>query len=126
MISYATYKLIHLAAAFLLFAAIGGAAVVHAANGGTKKTNVARRLAAIVHGVALFLILLGGFGMLARLGVKHDWIFPPWLWGKLVIWALMAFALTLPYRKPALAKPLLVAIPLAGAIAAWLAIFKPF
>lgn len=124
MISYAVYKLVHVAAILLLFTAVGGA-IVHAANGGRKSDSAAGRLTAIVHGVALFFILLGGFGMLARLGVKHDWLFPPWLWGKLVIWVLLAFAVVLPYRKPALAKPLVLVIPLIGAIAAFLAIFKP-
>jgi hypothetical protein len=34
--------------------------------------------------------------------------------------------LTLPYRRPALARPLLlVGLPLLGAAAAWLAVYKP-
>jgi len=125
MISYAVYKLVHVAAILLLFTAVGGA-IAHAANGGRKGDNTAGRMTSIVHGVALFFILLGGFGMLARLEVKHDWLFPPWLWGKLVIWVSLALAVVLPYRKPELAKPLLLVIPLIGAIAAFLAIFKPF
>jgi hypothetical protein len=124
MISYAVYKLIHVAAILVLFTAVGGV-IVHAANGGRKGDNAAGRLTAIAHGVALFFILLGGFGMLARLGVKHDWLFPPWLWGKLLIWVLLAFAVALPYRKPGLAKLLLLVTPLVGALAAFLAIFKP-
>ena len=125
MIGYETYKLIHLAAIFGLFIATGGAAI-HAANGGLKKSNVARGAVAALHGVSLLLILTAGFGMLARLGVKHDWLFPPWLWGKLIVWVLFAFALALPYRSPKLAKPMLVLAPLLGAAAAFLALFKPF
>lgn len=123
--SYTTYQFIHVVSLFALFAVAGGAAV-HAANGGTKQGNAARRMVSILHGLALLLVLTGGFGMLARLGIKHDWLFPGWLWVKIVIWAMFGLAIMLPYRKPELAKPLLVALPLLGAIAAYMVIFKPF
>ena len=70
--------------------------------------------------------ITGGFGMLARLSIKHDWLFPGWVWVKIVIWALFGLAITLPYRKPELAKPLLILLPLLGGVAAFMAIFKPF
>lgn len=125
MISYGVYKFLHLAAILALFLAVGGA-TVHAANRGLRSENAARGVLAALHGVSLLLILVGGFGMLARLGIKHDWLFPLWLWGKLVIWSLFAFAMILPYRRPRLAKPLILLAPLLGAIAAFLALFKPF
>jgi hypothetical protein len=49
-------------------AALGGAAI-HAANAGTREASPTRRLVSLAHGVALLLILTGGFGMLARLGI---------------------------------------------------------
>ena len=125
MIGYETYKLIHVLALFALFTVAGGAAV-HAANGGEKQSNQLRRAVAVIHGLALFFVLLGGFGMLARLNIKHDWLFPGWLWGKLVIWAIFGLAVTLPYRKPAMARVLLFLLPLVGGVAAFLALFKPF
>jgi hypothetical protein len=64
--------------------------------------------------------------MLAELDVVHDGLFPGWIWGKLVIWLLAAGLLTLPYRHPALARPLLFFLPVLGIAAASLAIFKPF
>jgi hypothetical protein len=125
MIGYETYKLIHLLAIFTLFAVAGGAAV-HSANRGLKQDNAARGAVAALHGLALLFVLVGGFGMLARLGIKHDWLFPGWLWVKLVIWTLFTFAITLPYRKPALAKSLLFILPLLGGVAAYMVLFKPF
>ena len=125
MFGYETYKFIHLIALFALFASAGGAAV-HAANRGTKQENAVRGLLSALHGLALLLAITGGFGMLARLSIKHDWLFPGWLWVKIVIWALFALAIALPYRKPELAKPLLILLPLLGGVAAFMAIFKPF
>jgi len=125
MIGFETYKLIRLLAIFALFAAAGGA-TVHAANRGFKQDNAARGAVAALHGLALLFILVAGFGMLARLGLEHNWLFPGWVWGKLVIWVLFGFAISLPYRKPTMAKRLLFLLPLLGAIAAFLALFKPF
>jgi hypothetical protein len=72
----------------------------------------------------VFLVLLGGFGMLARLGITHSG-FPGWIWVKLAVWAVVAAALFLPRRNPALAKPLLFALPVLGGLAAYMAIYKP-
>jgi hypothetical protein len=42
---------------------------------------------------------------------------------KLAIWVLLAGAVALPYRYPALARPMLVLLPVLGAVAAWIGIF---
>ncbi|MEP6591307.1 MAG: hypothetical protein ABJC19_08985 [Gemmatimonadota bacterium] len=123
MVPYAAYKVIHLLGMFLLFTVLGGIAL-HALNGGTRQSNVGRKLAGALHGIALFVILLGGFGMLARLGMVRGGL-PGWIWAKLVIWVLLGAFGTLPYRKPVLAKPFLIVLPLLGALAAIFAIYKP-
>jgi hypothetical protein len=105
----------------LVFVSLGGVSL-YALNGGAKADNKARRWVGAMHGVGLLLILVGGFGMLARLGVG----FPGWVWAKLVVFLLLAGALTLPYRKPELALPVFLALPFIGALAGFLAIFKPF
>ncbi len=119
------YKVIHIFGIALAFAAVGGLNVA-VVNGATKATNSARKLISAVHGTALFLLLLGGFGMLARLGLVQNHAFPGWLWGKIVIWVLLGGVIAVPYRKPELAKPLFIVTPFLAAIAAWLAIYKPF
>ena len=125
MFSHAFYNVVHILGIALLVTAIGGVAL-HALNGGTRASNAGRGLVGALHGVGALLILVGGFGMLARLGVKHGDGFPGWVFLKLVIWALLAAALFLPYRRPAFAKPVLLLAPLLGGLAAWAAIFKPF
>lgn len=122
---YNLYKVLHILGIALAFTAIGGVNVA-VANGATKATNAVRKLTSALHGTALFLLLLGGFGMLARLGMVQEHAFPGWLWGKIVIWLLLGGVTVIPYRKPHLAKPLLIATPLLAAVAAWLAIYKPF
>jgi hypothetical protein len=122
--SYEFYKVIHFYGILTLFTILGGIAL-HALNGGTREANTGRRLVAAFHGVSLFLILAGGFGMLARLGMAEvGW--PGWLLGKLAIWATLAVFGMLPYRRPALAKPALLLWPVLGAVAAWLVVVKPF
>ncbi len=124
MRTYEFYKVIHLAGMFLLFAVIGGVAV-YAANGGTKADNPARKLLAALHGTALFVVLLGGFGALARLGMAQGGL-PGWIYAKLAIWFVMAAALTAAYKLPQFAKAFLVVFPLLGALAGYIAIYKPF
>lgn len=124
MISYLGYKLIHLLGVIALFLALGGL-TFHAVSGGTR-SGASRKLVAITHGVALFLVILGGFGLLARIGVTHGTSWPGWVWTKLAIWLLLGAALALPYRKPELAKPLWFILPLLGGVAAYMALYKPF
>lgn len=115
------YRLIHLIGVFALYLSIGGL-FLHALNGGTKESNQNRKTVAITHGVAMFAVLLGGFGMLAtfqRAGIasSHD----PWVITKLVLWLLMGAMIAIPVRVPALARPLWLALPFVGGLAAWVA-----
>lgn len=123
MISYSVYRLVHLVGIILLFVVLGGLSY-SAARTGTAGA-VPRRLATILHGVALFIVLLGGFGLLARLGIVQGDAWPGWVWAKLAIWLLAGAAVVVPKRKPEWALGLFVLLPLLGGLAAWLAIFKP-
>ncbi|MEN9785186.1 MAG: hypothetical protein RLZZ299_450 [Pseudomonadota bacterium] len=116
MISYDVYRIVHFAGLFLLFLSFGGL-LVHVRNGGTREGNASRRWIAASHGAAMFLVLLGGFGMLARLGVHS---LPGWIHGKLTVWALMAAALAIPYRFPRAASALWFVLPTLALAAAWL------
>ncbi len=125
MVSYQAYKVVHLIGIFLTLAALAGLALA-AANGATKQTNPARRLIAVSHGLGLLVILVGGFGLLARLGVIHGSAFPGWVWAKLALWLAIGALVAVPYRRPDLARLVFVALPVLGGVAAWLAIYKPF
>ena len=116
------YKFFHVVAILTLFTVAGGTAL-YVANGGDKTGNKARKLVGILHGLALVVALVSGFGLLARLGLSFDSL---WIWGKVVLWLAFGVLVTLPYRYPALGKPFLWFLPLLGALAAYLALYKPF
>ncbi len=114
------YKILHILGVLLVFAALGGATL--RALAGTREEAPGRKLALVTHGVALLLILVSGFGMLAKLGYG----FPLWVWLKLAIWLVLGAAIALIRRMPQHATLFWFALPLLGAAAAYLAIYKPF
>ena len=70
MFSYEFYKVLHLTGLVLLFSGLVTLLtmkVVNAELGGSAK-----KFAFITHGVGLFLILLSGFGLLARLNLVRE------------------------------------------------------
>ncbi|EIE01263.1 hypothetical protein [Leptospira licerasiae] len=122
MISYPVYKLIHILGILFLFSAYGGLAL-HVLGGGTKE-NAPKKLIASAHGIGMTLILLGGFGMLARIGLLTS--FPGWVIAKIVIWLIFGGLLTAYYKKPEFAKILWFGLPVLGTFSAYLALYKPF
>ncbi|MDX1502117.1 MAG: hypothetical protein R3325_07125 [Thermoanaerobaculia bacterium] len=120
--SYETYKLFHVLGMLLIFFGLGGVAV-HAAGGGQRDDNPLRKALGAAHGVGLLLLLVAGFGMLARLQLSFA---SGWLWAKIAIWLVLGFATMLPYRSRSLARWSVVIFPLLGLAAAYLARFKPF
>jgi hypothetical protein len=117
------YLVMHIMGIVFLFTAMGGVAV-HAANGGTRKASNTRTLVAVLHGLGAVMILTGGFGMMARLGMMGQ-SFPGWLLVKLFIWVLLSGIILLPYRSASLAKPFFVGLPLLAGVAAYMALYKP-
>lgn len=116
------YKVLHLFGVFAIVLSLGGIGL-QAMNGGAWQ-HPKRGLLAATHGVGLLLALIGGFGMLARLGLVTG--LPGWAIAKLVIWVFMGGVLMIFKRKPALAKPMWFAVLLLAGVAAWLAVAKPF
>ena len=117
--SYNVYKVLHLTGVFMVFLSLGGAIVrsqVAQSNGGTKK------LVGIVNGIGLLISFVAGFGLMAKLGIGFD----GWIITKLLIWFAFGGSLALVNRKNDLATPVLVVAILLGALAAYLAIAKPF
>ena len=95
--SYEAYTLIHLSGVFLVLMALGALAV-HFFQGGTKESLRAKKMLYIGHGLGMFLILLGGFGMLARLGIHWPW--PTWIIIKFSVWILLGGLIALIPRYP--------------------------
>ncbi len=122
MISLDIYRLIHLAGIFFVLMGFG-ALILNAVSGGGREAPW-RKTAIITHGVGLFLVLLGGFGMLARLGIHWPW--PGWIIAKFAVWILLGGLVAVPRRAPGASKALWWVILLLAVIAAWIARAKPF
>lgn len=125
MLPYGFYKIVHLIGITAAWTALGALALHHA-NGGTKEGNRSRKSVSALHGIGLLLVLVGGFGMLARIGFRHGTNFPGWLWVKIAVWLVIGAAAALPARRPALAKPTLFVLPLLAGLATAMAVYKPF
>lgn len=121
---YAVYKLTHLLGIFVLLITLA-LPFMHMLRGGTRADFPRRRTLALTHGAASFLVLLGGFGMLARLGIVQGGL-PNWILVKLTIWLVLSGALALALRTTAGARAVLVGAPLLALLAAGFAIYKPF
>ncbi len=116
------YKLLHLTGVFMLIFSLGGV-IVHAINGGTKQSNKFRKGIMATHGIGLLLILFGGFGLLARLGLVSE--FPMWSVAKILIWLTLGGVIGVIYRKPASARSLWFFLIMLAVLAAFLGIYKP-
>lgn len=121
--SLAAYKVLHLLSAFLLFAALGGLTLAALDRSGNAARS--RKLAAASHGIALILLLVTGFGALARLAISNPALWPGWVWAKVVLWLVLGAALMV-RRFPGAAALLWWLWPILGGVGAWLALYKPF
>jgi len=115
--SYSFYTLLHIVGIILVFMALGALAF-HGANGGTKASNKARGLVMATHGVGVLLIVVAGFGMLARIQPMSAGL-PGWLHPKLLTWVLIAAAPALLNRKPEWGKIMWFVLPLVAATAGY-------
>jgi hypothetical protein len=106
----------------LLFFGLG--AILAANYSQVKLKTGARILGMVTHGVGLLFLLVGGFGMLAKMGIMGQ--FPGWVHGKLLIWLLLGAGVSLAKRKAQWGWMLATAFIILGAISGYLALFKPF
>lgn len=123
---YPVYKVIHLFGILLLVTGLAGGALYAMTIAAPARERAVRRLLGMMHGMGAFLVLFGGFGLLARIGIMQGGAWPGWVWAKLVIWVALGGILFLINRKPALARPVFLALPVLGGLAAFLAVYKPF
>jgi uncharacterized membrane protein SirB2 len=78
--SYEVYKILHV---FMVVLFVGSIAIQFFMETSPKSAK-------IISGVSSFLILVGGMGLLARLGVDHGAGWPVWVKIKLGVWILVA------------------------------------
>jgi len=135
MITYPVYKLVHYLGIFLVLVVSGGALARGlgvprgeeqvSGHSETPLPDPWKRKLGWGHGLGLFLVLLGGFGMLARLNITEGMALPGWIWAKLGIWTLIGMAVAL-RRRPGAASLGLIALPVLAVLAGWVALYKPF
>jgi hypothetical protein len=94
MISYSVYLLLHLTGIALALLSIGAL---------SQQVAEKKKLYSITHGISLFLILLGGFGLMARTGISHADM-PAWIYIKLLIWLIFGASIAIFKRLPQLSQ----------------------
>lgn len=120
--SLAAYKVLHILGMLFTFIALGGL-LLASRTGGERVED--RKLAGMLHGIGLVILLVTGFGALARLGMSNPGIWPLWMWVKMVLWLVLGAALVLIKRAPGMRTLLWILLPILGAVAAYMALYKP-
>ncbi len=109
------YRVLHFLGVGLIVMSLGGV-IMHCINGGSKESNSFRKGMMITHGVGMILVLVAGFGMLARLGIHSV---PLWVGVKLAIWILFGGLVVVAYKKPTLGKLLWLLVPVLVMVASY-------
>lgn len=120
------YVLMHVFGLASVLLAIAGLAYREAVGGpGQPEEKRFRSIALAEHGFGLLLMVVSGFGLLAKQGIPGV---PGWAWAKIVLWLYLAVAPVLVRRffRGQQALVVWLSLPLIVLAARWLAIAKPF
>jgi len=137
--SYATYKILHLLGLMLVFLSLGGLTVqammapaLPTGEGGEgegegRKEQApakppAKALLFALHGVGMLLLLIAGFGILAKLKLG----FPAWVHPKLLIWLILGAAPVIAKKAPPARIAMFFVVTALGLAAAYLGVMKPW
>src|SRR5690606_42133901 len=101
--SYEFYKILHFLGIMVLFTSLGGLVLQSWLSKPDGPLPGAKKMLAISHGVALLIIFVAGFGLMAKKGPMSGGS-PLWIFVKLGVWLVPGAALGLIPRKPDLAK----------------------
>ena len=85
MITYETYKILHIFTLMMTISAMGGII----SNGMWINSKIFK----VITGFLSFLIFVAGMGLIARLGFKYGEPFPTWIIVKIVMWILFNISL---------------------------------
>ncbi len=119
----AVYTVIHMLGLVLLFQSLGASLFFSFSSGASSDISPSKMLT-VTFVTGLLLLLLGGFGMLAKLDIL--WPLPAWTWVKLLVWITLGSSLTLVKRNPQRARVWWTLVIVLGTLAAYLGAFKPF
>lgn len=111
------YKFLHHIGLILTFVSLGGLGALALVDQAQSK---ARSVFVALHGTGLIIILVAGFGLLAKMGLG----LPVWAVVKLAIWLALGAMIVPLRRQPQLARPLILfAIPGLAAVAVVVAVW---
>lgn len=113
------YKILHVFGFLMVFMALGGITLQTLVGGGDRRV---RKLTAIAHGLGLVIVLVSGFGLMAKLDYNYSGL---WFYLKVGIWVLAGAMIALIRRMPRQATLFWWGLPVLGALAAFLALYKP-
>lgn len=102
-----TYHLIHIIGVLFLFVGFGGLA---------SSDEGSRKKAMMYHGIGLLILLIAGFGLIAKLKLSYA---APWVLVKLGIWLVLGFLPVLAKRGVLPAKMVIYIAIALGGVAAW-------
>ncbi|MFP4070154.1 MAG: hypothetical protein ACOCVJ_03480 [Verrucomicrobiota bacterium] len=114
------YNVLHFIGILMLF--LGYGALLGRSMIGSDDARV-RKLGSITSGVGLLLMIVAGFGLIAKV---YGNSFEPWMIVKIAIWVGLGGLITAINRKPALAIPLWWTLVVLGATAAVMVYYRPF
>lgn len=124
--SYPVYKVLHLLGILAVFTALGAVAMLALRSGSDADDDrPVRKVLMMVHGVGLLVVVVAGFGLMARKGMAQPAAWPTWIYGKIAIWLALGAAVGFIRRAGGRALWWVVVLPLLGTLAAWLAIMQP-
>ncbi len=111
------YSLLHLTGILMVF--IGNGSLIGLAISKVDNPEV-KKLGAITSGIGLALLLVAGFGLIAKLGYSYT---STWIVVKMIIWLLLGSLVAFINRKPEWAKLLWWITLLLGLIAVLMVYF---
>lgn len=119
MLTYTFYKTFHLLFILILFTSIGFVSL--------RSELMQKKAGKLLLGLIFFMILVGGMGLLARIGFKHNEPFPLWVKLKFSGWFVLAGLMALLFKLQSReSRWLTVGVILAVAwFVVWVAIYKP-
>lgn len=117
MISYEIYKVLHIYAIVVMVLSLGINLMV------SEKI----KFFSILSGVFTFLALVGGFGLMARIGIKHGQMFPTWIIVKLIAWLLIGVGGPIAIKRLGQSKKMLMlkVMLMLALVSIVMAVYKP-
>ena len=110
--SHQVYQILHILGILMVF--LGYGALLGRALAGSECPNL-KKMGSITSGIGLLLILVAGFGLIAKLGYSYS---EPWILIKLFIWLALGGMIAAINRKPCCAPKIWWVLLILGTLAA--------